>query len=88
MSFLKKLSKVAVLGSLITVMGSSTVFAAAFGVVSGNNVNIRSQASASSEILGSANIGTEFNVLGKGRLVQRYVQRSSGLCVFTVPYSK
>lgn len=65
MSFLKKLSKVAVLGSLITVMGSSTVFAAAFGVVLGNNVNIRSQASASSEILGSANIGTEFNVLGK-----------------------
>lgn len=65
MSFLKTVSKAAVIGSIISIMGASTVFAAAFGVVSGNNVNIRSQASTSSQVLGSADQGTEFNVLGK-----------------------
>ena len=65
MSFLKTVSKAAVIGSIISIMGASTVFAAAFGVVSGNNVNIRAQASATSQVLGSADQGLEFNVLGK-----------------------
>ncbi len=65
MSFLKTVSKAAVIGSIISIMGASTVFAAAFGVVSGNNVNIRAQASTTSQVLGSADQGSEFNVLGK-----------------------
>lgn len=65
MGFFKLAGRVAVIGSLVSIMGASTVFAAAFGVVSGNNVNIRSQASSTASVIGSANVGTEFNVLGK-----------------------
>ena len=65
MSFLKLATKVFAVSSFVSLMSSSNVFAAAFGVVSGNNVNIRSEASSSSEILGNVPQGTEFNVLGK-----------------------
>ena len=65
MSLKRTLSTITIVGALMTVFGTTSVFAAAQGTVVGNSINIRTGANASAGVLGSANQGTELNVLGK-----------------------
>lgn len=65
MSLKRTLSTITIVGALMTIFGTTSVFAVAKGTVVGNNVNIRTAASASAGVLGNATGGAELNILGK-----------------------
>ncbi len=62
---LHKMIKQICLTAAFVVMGAATAFAANAGQASGTNVNVRSDASTSANVLGKINTGTEYDVLDK-----------------------